>query len=184
MIHCNRVRGKPLIGIRRKRIEAEMNRIMVFLIACMLLLSGCQAVVPDPQPVKKVYTAKTEVGEGLQLEEKWTIEGLDNDYLTKTTMIYTYHFDDLDAWKDYLTELTGVLDQRIEELQGPEGSRYIIMEYMMDGNLLVVSETTDYWTASQNNEAVMLNDVLESGEYYSMSKLCENFDLQKYTLEE
>ena len=98
-------------------------------------------------------------------------------------MIYTYSFDDLNAWEDYLTELTGVLNQRIEELQGPQGSRYIIMEYIMDGNLLVVSETTDYETASKNNEAVMMKDTMESGEYYSMSKLCDNFDLQKYTLE-
>ena len=160
-----------------------MKRILMFVIACMLLLSGCRPVVSEPQPVRKVYTAKTMIGEGLQLEEKWTIDGLDNDYLTKTTMIYTYSFDDLNAWEDYLTELTGVLDQRIEELQGPQGSRYIIMEYIMDGNLLVVSETTDYETASKNNEAVMMKDTMESGEYYSMSKLCDNFDLQKYTLE-
>ena len=59
MIHCNRVRGKPLIGIRRKRIEAEMNRIMVFLIACMLLLSGCQSAVPKPQPEEKWTDRKT-----------------------------------------------------------------------------------------------------------------------------
>lgn len=156
----------------------------MFTIACMLLLSGCKAAVREPQPVKKVYTAETEIGDGGQLEEKWTIEGLDNDYLTKTTMNYTYSFDDLVAWEDYLTELTGVLDQRIEELQGAQGSRYIIMEYAMDGNLLVVTEITDYEAASKNNEAVMVNDVIESGEYYSMSKLCDNFDPQKYTLQE
>ena len=156
----------------------------MFTIACMLFLSGCKAAVREPQPVKKVYTAETEIGDGGQLEEKWTIEGLDNDYLTKTTMVYTYSFDDLAAWGDYLTELTGVLDQRIEELQGAQGSHYIIMEYAMDGNLLVVTEITDYEAASKNNEAVMVNDVIESGEYYSMSKLCDNFDLQKYTLQE
>lgn len=156
----------------------------MFTMACMLLLSGCKSAVREPQPVKKVYTAETEIGDGGQLEEKWTIEGLDNDYLTKTTMIYTYSFDDLAAWGDYLTELMGVLDQRIEELQGAQGSRYIIMEYAMDGNLLVVTEITDYEAASKNNEAVMMNDVIELGEYYSMSKLCDNFDPQKYTLQE
>lgn len=161
-----------------------MRKILMLTMVCMLLLSGCKSVVREPLPVKKVYTAKTEMGDGGQLEEKWTIEGLDNDYLTKTTMNYTYSFDDLVAWEDYLTELTGVLDQRIEELQGAQGSRYIIMEYAMDGNLLVVSEITDYEAASKNNEAVMMNDVIESGEYYSMSKLCDNFDLQKYTLQE
>lgn len=161
-----------------------MRKILMFTIACMLFLSGCKAAVREPQPVKKVYTAETEIGDGGQLEEKWTIEGLDNDYLTKTTMVYTYSFDDLAAWGDYLTELTGVLDQRIEELQGAQGSHYIIMEYAMDGNLLVVTEITDYEAASKNNEAVMVNDVIESGEYYSMSKLCDNFDLQKYTLQE
>lgn len=161
-----------------------MRKIIMFTMVCILLLNGCKSVVREPQPVKKVYTAKTEISDGGQLEEKWTIEGLDNDYLTKTTMNYTYSFDDLVAWEDYLTELTGVLDQRIEELQGAQGSRYIIMEYAMDGNLLMVSEITDYEAASKNNEAVMLNDVIESGEYYSMSKLCDNFDLQKYTLQE
>lgn len=114
----------------------------------------------------------------------WTIEGLDNDYLTKTIMNYTYSFDDLSAWENYIAELKGVLDQRIEALQGPTGSRYIIMEYVMDGNLLVVSEITDYETASKNNEAVMMSDVIEPGEYYSMSKLCENFDLEKYILQD
>lgn len=161
-----------------------MKKLLISMMACMLLLSGCKLVAREPQPVKEVYTAKTEVGEGLQLEEEWSIEGLDNDCLTKTTMIYTYRFDDLTAWEDYITELEGVLDQRIEALQGPEGSRYIIMEYVMDGNLLMVSETTDYETASKNKEAVMMNDVIESGEYYSMSKLCENFDPQKYTLQD
>jgi uncharacterized protein YceK len=161
-----------------------MRKILMFTMACMLLLSGCKSAVREPQPVKKVYTAETEIGDGGQLEEKWTIEGLDNDYLTKTTMIYTYSFDDLAAWGDYLTELMGVLDQRIEELQGAQGSRYIIMEYAMDGNLLVVTEITDYEAASKNNEAVMMNDVIELGEYYSMSKLCDNFDPQKYTLQE
>lgn len=184
MQYRNRVRGKPLERVIRKWGGGDIKRTIMFLITCMLLLSGCQSVAKEPQLVKKVYTAKTEVGEGLQLEEKWIIEGLDNDFLTKTTMIYTYSFDDLNAWENYLTELTGLLDQRIEELQGPEGSRYIIMEYMMDGNILVVSETTDYEKANKNDEAVMLNDVIKSGEYYSMSKLCENFDLQKYTLEE
>ena len=161
-----------------------MKRVLMFIMVCILLLSGCKSAAHEPQPVAKVYTAKTEIGDGLQLEETWTIEGLDNDYLTKTTMIYTYSFDDLTAWSDYITELKGVLDQRIEALQGPQGSRYIIMEYVMDGNLLVVTETTDYETASKNNEAVMMSDVIESGEYYSMSKLCDSFDLQKYTLQE
>lgn len=167
-----------------KRLEVEMKRVLMFTMVCILLLSGCKSVEQEPQPVKKVYTAMTEIGDGLQLEEKWMIEGMDNDYLTKTTMIYTYSFDDLKAWEAYITELKGVLDQRIEALQGPQGSRYIIMEYVMDGNLLVVSETADYEMASKNNEAVMMGDVIESGEYYSMSKLCENFDLQKYTLQD
>lgn len=161
-----------------------MRKILMFTMASILFLSGCKSAVREPQPVKKVYTAETEISDGGQLEEKWTIEGLDNDYLTKTTMIYTYSFDDLAAWDDYLTELMGVLDQRIEELQGAQGSHYIIMEYAMDGNLLVVSEITDYEAASKNNEAVMMNDVIESGEYYSMSKLCDNFDPKKYTLQE
>lgn len=161
-----------------------MKKVLVFTMACILFLSGCKSVAQEPQPVAKVYTAKTEIGDGLQLEEKWTIEGMDNDHLTKTTMIYTYSFDDLTAWESYITELKGVLDQRIEALQGPQGSRYIIMEYVMDGNLLIVSETTDYEMASKNNEAVMMGDAIESGEYYSMSKLCGNFDLQKYTLQD
>lgn len=182
MQHYNQVRGKPLRR-KRKRIGIEMIRIMMFTIACTLFLSGCKSVVSKTQPVCKVYTAKTVIGEGLELEEEWTIEGLDNDYLIRTTMIYTYSFDDLNAWEDYLAELSGILDQRIEELQGPQGSRYIIMEYMMDGDRLIVSETTDYETASKNHEAVMLNDSIESGEYYSISKLCDDFDLQKYTLE-
>ena len=183
MLHCNRVRGKPFWVLKERGLETEMKRIIMLTMACMLLLSSCKTTVPESQPVKKVYTAKTEVGEGLQLEECWTIEGLDNDYLTKTTMVYTYSFDDVNAWEDYLTELTSVLDQRIEELQGPQGSRYIILEYRMDGNLLIVSEITDYEKAGKNNEAVMLNDTIDSGEYYSMSKLCENFDLKKYTLD-
>lgn len=180
----NRVRGNPLKRFMKKWSGGNMKRVVMLLMTCMLLLSGCQSVAKEPQSVKKVYTAKTEVGEGLQLEEKWIIEGLDNDFLTKTTMIYTYSFDDTNAWENYLTELTGLLDQRIAELQGPKGSHYIIMEYMMDGNILVVSETTDYEAADKSNEAVMRDDVIKSGEYYSMSKLCENFDLQKYTLEE
>ena len=161
-----------------------MKRVLFVITAFMLLLCGCKSAEPEPQAIVKVYTAKTELGEGLKLEEKWTIEGMDNDYLTRTTMIYTYFFDDLEAWDSYLTELKAVLDQRISELQGPQGSRYIIMEYKMDGNLLVVSEVTDYEAASKNDEAVMRNDKIESGEYYSMSRLCENFDLQKYTLQD
>lgn len=161
-----------------------MKKLFVLFVGCIILLSGCKSMVSKTQPVIKTYSAMTEIDEGLQLEEKWTIEGWDNDYLAKTTMVYTYHFDDTVAWGDYITELTGVLDQRIQELQGPQGSRYIIMEYVMDGKNLVVSEITDYEEASKNNEAIMRNDVIESGEYYSMSKLCENFDLQKYTLQD
>lgn len=161
-----------------------MKRVLMFTMVCIFFLSGCKAVAQEPQPIEKVYTAKTEIGEGALLEEVWTIEGLDNDYLTKTIMNYTYSFDDLSAWENYIAELKGVLDQRIEALQGPTGSRYIIMEYVMDGNLLVVSEITDYETASKNNEAVMMSDVIEPGEYYSMSKLCENFDLEKYILQD
>lgn len=161
-----------------------MKRLLIFIVACILILGGCKAAKPEPQPVVKVYSAKTEIGEGLQLEEKWTIEGWDNDYLARSTMIYTYSFDDITAWESYITELEGVLDQRIEELQGPQGSRYIIMEYAMDGKSLIVSETTDYEAAVKNKEDVMRNDVVEKGDYYSMSKLCENFDLQKYTLQD
>ena len=161
-----------------------MKRFLIFTVACMLILGGCKAEKPEPQPVVKVYSAKTEIGEGLQLEEKWTVEGWDNDYLARTTMIYTYSFDDVTAWENYIAELKGVLDQRIEALQGPQGSRYIITEYVMDGNSLIVSEITDYEVAVKNKEAVMRNDVLGEGDYYSMSKLCDNFDLQKYTLQE
>lgn len=130
MQQCNRVRGKPLKRSMKKRSEGDMKRTILFLMTCMLFLSGCQSVAKEPQPVKKVYTAKTEIGEGLQLEERWVIEGLDNDFLTKTTMIYTYSFDDINAWENYLTELTGLLDQRIEELQGPKGSRYKLKHHM------------------------------------------------------
>lgn len=161
-----------------------MRRFLIFTVACMLILGGCKAEKPEPQPVAKVYSAKTEIGEGLQLEEKWTVEGWDNDYLARTTMIYTYSFDDVTAWENYIAELKGVLDQRIEALQGSQGSRYIITEYVMDGNSLIVSEITDYEAAVKNKEAVMRNDVLGEGDYYSMSKLCDNFDLQKYTLQD
>ena len=161
-----------------------MRRFLIFTVACMLILCGCKAEKPEPQPVAKVYSAKTEIGEGLQLEEKWTVEGWDNDYLARTTMIYTYSFDDVTAWENYIAELKGVLDQRIEALQGSQGSRYIITEYVMDGNSLIVSEITDYEAAVKNKEAVMRNDVLGEGDYYSMSKLCDNFDLQKYTLQD
>lgn len=161
-----------------------MKRLLILTVTCILILAGCKAAKPEPQPVVKVYSAKTEIDEGLQLEEKWTVEGWDNDYLAKTTMIYTYSFDDVTAWESYITELKGVLDQRIEELQGPQGSRYIIMEYVMDGKSLIVSEITDYEAAVKNKEAVMLNDVVEEGDYYSMSKLCDNFDIQKYTLQD
>lgn len=183
MAWCDRVRGKPKT-VYKVELEVEMKRFLFVIATLMLLLCGCKSAEPEPQAIMKVYTAKTELGDGLHLEEKWTIEGMDNDYLTRTTMTYTYCFDDLEAWDSYLTELKAVLDQRIGELQGPQGSRYIIMEYKMDGNLLVVSEVTDYEAASKNDEAVMRNDKIESGEYYSMSKLCENFDLQKYTLQD
>lgn len=164
-----------------------MRRIFLIVALSILFFSGCKSEEPEAtlkETVVMVYTMNTELEDGLQLEEKWTIEGWDNDRLSKTTAQYIYKFDDLNARSDYINRLEETLDQRIAMLQGPEGSDYIILEYLVDGDQFVATETTDYEQAGKNQEGIMMNDVLEDGMYFSMSELCDNFKGRGYTLQD
>lgn len=164
-----------------------MRRIFLIVALSILFFSGCKSEEPEAtlkESVVMVYTMNTELEDGLQLEEKWTIEGWDNDRLSKTTAQYIYKFDDLNARSDYINRLEETLDQRIAMLQGPEGSDYIILEYLVDGDQFVATETTDYEQAGKNQEGIMMNDVLEDGMYFSMSELCDNFKAYGYTLQD
>ncbi len=64
-----------------------MRRIFLIVAFSILFFSGCKSEEPEAtlkEPVVMVYTMNTELEDGLQLEEKWTIEGWDNDHLSKT----------------------------------------------------------------------------------------------------
>lgn len=164
-----------------------MRRVFAIVALSILFFSGCKSEEPKAtlkESVVMVYTMNTEFEDGLLLEERWTIEGWDNDYLSKTTAQYIYKFDDLNARSDYINRLEETLDQRIAMLQGPEGSDYIILEYLVDGDQFVATETTDYEQAGKNQEGIMMNDVLEDGVYFSMSELCDNFKAYGYTLQD
>lgn len=164
-----------------------MRRIFLIVALSILFFSGCKSEEPETtlkEPIVMVYTMNTELEDGLQLEEKWTIEGWDNDHLSKTTAQYIYKFDDLNARSDYINRLEETLDQRIEMLQGTEGSDYIILEYLVDGDQFVATETTDYEQAGKSQEGIMMHDVLEDGMYYSMSELCDIFKAYGYTLQD
>ena len=52
----------------------------------LVALSGC-SMQTESKPVLKEYTYSEEVADGVVYDEKWTIEGMDDDVLYKTTTI-------------------------------------------------------------------------------------------------
>lgn len=129
----------------------------LIVIWCLFFLTGC---VESPKSVVKVYSQNTELATGLQLEEYWTMVGRSKDSLSQTTAVYTYTFDDPDMWSDYLKTLMAELDKRMEELQSEKVGDHIILEYKMDGNSLVATETTDYELADKNQEEYQIKPLI------------------------
>ena len=74
MAWCDRVRGKPKT-VYKVELEVEMKRFLFVIATLMLLLCGCKSAEPEPQAIMKVYTAKTELGDGLHLEENGRLKG-------------------------------------------------------------------------------------------------------------
>lgn len=162
-----------------------MKRILSVMLLLMVL-SGCSTQT-ESKPVVKEYTYSEEVADGVVYDEKWTIEGMDDDVLYKTTTVYTYTFDDLDVWSETIEELKVSYDEEIEKLKKPLGSKYITFEYEMDGNALTATETTDYKSASDNGmnvEGHLDGGLMTSQEYYSVEMLCEELENSGYTLVE
>lgn len=151
-----------------------------------LVLTGCDDLGESKQLTKE-YSYSDDSTEGLEYNENWTIEGMDDDVLHKTTVIYTYTFNDLDVWAETIEELKDSLDKEISNLQGPFGSPYIIIDYEMVGNSLIATETTDYKTASDdgmNVEGHLDGGLMTSDEYYSVEMICEQLENEGYTLVE
>ena len=162
-----------------------MKKIVLVMLLMAMVLTAC-GDTGKSEPVTKEYTYSDDSSEGLAYHEKWTIEGLD-DVLYKTSVVYTYTFDDLDAWKESIEETKASLDSEIKELQGPFGSPYITIEYKMDGNSLIATEITDYKTASDDGKNVdggIDSGLMTSEEYYSVEKVCEQLENAGYTLAE
>lgn len=162
-----------------------MKKIVLVMLLMAMVLTAC-GDTDKSEPVTKEYTYSDDSSEGLAYHEKWTIEGLD-DVLYKTSVVYTYTFDDLDAWKESIEETKASLDSEIKELQGPFGSPYITIEYKMDGNSLIATEITDYKTASDDGKNVdggIDSGLMTSKEYYSVEKVCEQLENAGYTLAE
>lgn len=162
-----------------------MRKIVLVMLLMAMVLTAC-GDTGKSEPVTKEYTYSDDSSEGLAYHEKWTIEGLD-DVLYKTSVVYTYTFDDLDAWKESIEETKASLDSEIKELQGPFGSPYITIEYKMDGNSLIATEITDYKTASDDGKNVdggIDSGLMTSEEYYSVEKVCEQLENAGYTLVE
>ncbi len=162
-----------------------MKKIVLVMLLMAMVLTAC-GDTGKSEPVTKEYTYSDDSSEaeGLAYHEKWTIEGLD-DVLYKTSVVYTYTFDDLDAWKESIEETKASLDSEIKELQGPFGSPYITIEYKMDGNSLIATEITDYKTASDDGKNVdggIDSGLMTSEEYYSVEKVCEQLENAGYTL--
>lgn len=162
-----------------------MRKIVLVMLLMAMVLTAC-GDTGKSEPVTKEYTYSDDSSEELAYHEKWTIEGLD-DVLYKTSVVYTYTFDDLDAWKESIEETKASLDSEIKELQGPFGSPYITIEYKMDGNSLIATEITDYKTASDDGKNVdggIDSGLMTSEEYYSVEKVCEQLENAGYTLVE
>lgn len=162
-----------------------MKKIVLVMLLMAMVLTAC-GDTDKSEPVTKEYTYSDDSSEGLAYHEKWTIEGLD-DVLYKTSVVYTYTFDDLDAWKESIEETKASLDSEIKELQGPFGSPYITIEYKMDGNSLIATEITDYKTASDDGKNVdggIDSGLMTSKEYYSVENVCEQLENAGYTLAE
>lgn len=163
-----------------------MKRIISVTLLLAMLLTGCSGLL-ESKPVTKIYTYSETMDEGVDYDEKWTVEGMDDDMLHKTTVTYTYTFDDAQLWAESIEELTTSMDEEIEKLQGPFGSPYITIEYTMDGNALIATETTDYKTAADDGKSVegqLDGGLMTSKEYYSISKVCEQLEDEGYTLAE
>lgn len=162
-----------------------MKRILLVMLL-LVALSGCSTQT-ESKPVVKEYTYSEEVEDGVVYDEKWTIEGMDDDVLYKTTTVYTYTFDDLDVWSETIEELKVSYDEEIEKLKNPLGSKYITIEYEMDGNTLIATEITDYKSASDNGmnvDGVLDRGLMTSKEYYSVEMVCEELENSGYTLVE
>lgn len=163
-----------------------MKKIITLLLLLTLLLTGCDGV-GESKPVTKVYTYQDNSGDGAKYEEQWTLDGMDDDVLYKSTVICTYTFDNVEEWSDLIEGLKQGLDEEIKELQGPFGSSYITIDYKLDGNVFVITETTDYKTASDDGKDVegkLDGGLMTNREYYSISKVSEELEGEGYTLVE
>lgn len=163
-----------------------MKKIITLIVFLTLLLTGCEGL-EESKPVTKIYTYQENAGDGMTYEEQWTLDGMDDDVLYKSTAIYTYTFDNVEEWADSIEELKQSLDKEIKDLQGPFGSPYIIIDYKLDGNVFVITETTDYKTASdegKNVEGKLTGDLMTNEAYYSISKVSEELEGEGYSLVE
>lgn len=161
-----------------------MNRLIIVMLLMALVLTGC-GDMGESKPVTKEYIYSEDSTDGVEYRENWTIEGMDDDVLHKTTVIYSYTFNDLEVWAETIEELKDSLDKEISDLQGPFGSPYIIINYTMDGNSLIATETTDYKTAlddGKNVEGRLDVGLMTSDEYYSVKMICEQLEKEGYTL--
>lgn len=163
-----------------------MKKIVVLLVLLTLLLTGCDGL-GESKPVTKVYTYQEDAGDGVIYEEQWTLDGMDDDVLDKSTAIYTYTFDNAEERADSIEELKQGLEKEIKDLQGPFGSPYITIDYKLDGNVFVITETIDYKTASDDGKDVegkLDVGLMTDKEYYSISKVSEELEGEGYTLVE